>query len=465
MSKLNVLIVEDNKLHLEMIYEGLKENLPGDKSDFPYNISGVDSCFKAIDYLNSNKVDLIILDLNLGDRTDVEGGFEVLEKVNACSPSTGVIVFTAHGSVETCRRAFFNNVSEFIEKPISELLTTLYIKVKLVPVVVKLIAVHETTRWNKYKESLKTLGEDQLINEVLIPLLHAMGFRDVERTTFHGPKELGKDIKPFYCIGPFGERIYYAAQVKAGNVDATSGSKNNVIKLVEQIETILATKFTDPITNTRRNVDKALAIVSGDFSGDAQQIISEKYEGNANVMLISGDRILNLLNGCGIINMLLKSTDTKGRVLETVKTNKFLFLSVEIEGKPPNADVLRYVSDLLCEKGHVYNNDDTFKSLFARECLGSTGVGAGYAVPHIQLDSLSETIIVLCIAKEGVNWDSLDKKDSKIVCISLFHSPLIRMSAMMDICRYFKKLASLEELYDKQEREKLFRCIDEKYNK
>lgn len=46
--------------------------------------------------------------------------------------------------------------------------------------------------------------------------------------------------------------------------------------------------------------------------------------------------------------------------------------------------------------------------LIEREKLGSTAIGHGIAIPHARVDNISEPLLVICVSREGVDFDSLD---------------------------------------------------------
>ncbi|HED64068.1 MAG TPA: PTS sugar transporter subunit IIA [Planctomycetes bacterium] len=49
-----------------------------------------------------------------------------------------------------------------------------------------------------------------------------------------------------------------------------------------------------------------------------------------------------------------------------------------------------------------------------RELLASTGVGSGVAIPHTKLAGLETPIFSLCLAPEGLEWNSVDGEKAQI---------------------------------------------------
>jgi len=78
------------------------------------------------------------------------------------------------------------------------------------------------------------LAEDPLIDDVVIPLLRKLGFRNVGRVSHHGPGEAGVDIGPFSKLNPLGYLEWYGAQTKAEKI--TAGGSGNVDKIINQLE-------------------------------------------------------------------------------------------------------------------------------------------------------------------------------------------------------------------------------------
>jgi mannitol/fructose-specific phosphotransferase system IIA component (Ntr-type) len=52
--------------------------------------------------------------------------------------------------------------------------------------------------------------------------------------------------------------------------------------------------------------------------------------------------------------------------------------------------------------------DAAIEALVAREDLGSTGVGAGVAIPHVKLKGLDRVVCSVSIHKEGLEWAAID---------------------------------------------------------
>jgi len=71
---------------------------------------------------------------------------------------------------------------------------------------------------------------------------------------------------------------------------------------------------------------------------------------------------------------------------------------------------LREMIRLLCVRDRRYSGKDLFEKLLERERLGSTAIGDGYAIPHCKIKGLDAPVVLLAVSREGVAFDSIDKK-------------------------------------------------------
>ena len=104
--KLNILIVDDDDAHREMI----KAVLTGDG----YDIHEADDGKKAIELVEKQFFSLILMDIKMKN----VGGIEAFSKIKDISPSIPVIMITAYASVDTAIKALKLGAFDYITKPI-----------------------------------------------------------------------------------------------------------------------------------------------------------------------------------------------------------------------------------------------------------------------------------------------------------------------------------------------------------
>ncbi len=78
-----------------------------------YSVDSVKSGQQALDYLQTNKCNLVISDVRMPDMN----GIQLLRAVHEISPDIGIILMTAFGTIETAREAFKLGADDFVQKP------------------------------------------------------------------------------------------------------------------------------------------------------------------------------------------------------------------------------------------------------------------------------------------------------------------------------------------------------------
>lgn len=146
---------------------------------------------------------------------------------------------------------------------------------------------------------LSTATEDELIEEVLLPLFRQLGFH---RITFAGHKdkalEYGKDIWMKFIL-PTQHILYFGIQVKKGKLDAAGTSKsgnNNIAEIHNQALMMLGHEIFDPEIGKNVLVDHAFIVAGGEITKSAKNWLGAKLDTSkrSQIMFIDRDDILNL---------------------------------------------------------------------------------------------------------------------------------------------------------------------------
>ncbi len=93
----------------------IQESLAGVLEDEGFTAISVSSAEEGLELLETTNVDLVLLDVWLGDNMD---GMTALEKIRALYPLP-IIMISGHGSIETAVQATRKGAFDFIEKPLS----------------------------------------------------------------------------------------------------------------------------------------------------------------------------------------------------------------------------------------------------------------------------------------------------------------------------------------------------------
>lgn len=89
-----------------------------------------------------------------------------------------------------------------------------------------------------------------------------------------------------------------------------------------------------------------------------------------------------------------------------------IILNLEASSKE---DALNKVINLMNETGNLNNKEEYAELVFNREKEGTTGVGDGIAIPHGKGKSVKTAKLVAAVVPNGVNFDSLDGEDVKLI--------------------------------------------------
>ena len=157
----------------------------------------------------------------------------------------------------------------------------------------------ELKRRDELTSYLDRCSEDELIGEVLLPLLRQLGFH---RITAAGHKdkalEYGKDIWMKYTL-PTLHTLYFGIQAKKDKLDAAGDSKSgnrNIAEIHQQVLMMLGHEIFDPETNSRVLVDHAFIVAGGEITKAARNWLGGKLDATkrSQIMFMDRDDILNL---------------------------------------------------------------------------------------------------------------------------------------------------------------------------
>ncbi len=97
-------------------------------------------------------------------------------------------------------------------------------------------------------------------------------------------------------------------------------------------------------------------------------------------------------------------------------SEKIVKIPMESKDKP---DVLRELIQILVDVGEIDDFNAVLKAVQEREDKQSTGLERGIAVPHGKTAAISTMKLVIGIAPQGIDFDSLDGKPSTLFFLLL----------------------------------------------
>jgi len=148
-------------------------------------------------------------------------------------------------------------------------------------------------------EYLDKCSEDELIEEILLPLFRQLGYH---RITAAGHKdkalEYGKDIWMRYIL-PTQHVLYFGIQAKKGKLDSAGSTKSsnaNIAEIYNQVLMMLGHEIFDPETSKKVLVDHAFIVAGGEITKPARNWLGGKLDATKRSQILFMDRedILNL---------------------------------------------------------------------------------------------------------------------------------------------------------------------------
>ena len=120
--------------------------------------------------------------------------------------------------------------------------------------------------------------------------------------------------------------------------------------------------------------------------------------------------------------------------------------------------ILEHISELAHQKLPELSEQEILTALLNREKLGSTGIGRGIAIPHGRLTGLTESLAILLVNQEAIDFDAIDNKPVDIFVALLVpdaesHNHLKTLAAIADklndkqFCKQLRTAQSDEELF------------------
>jgi nitrogen PTS system EIIA component len=107
---------------------------------------------------------------------------------------------------------------------------------------------------------------------------------------------------------------------------------------------------------------------------------------------------------------------------------------------------------------------DIFNTLIQRERLGSTGVGAGIAIPHGKMPDLRQSIGVFATFDEPIDFDAIDEQPVDIIMLLLAPegAGADHLRALARISRLLREPKAVEKLRSCKDRAALYAVLTEK---
>lgn len=154
----------------------------------------------------------------------------------------------------------------------------------------------EQAKRQQLESYLTKCSEDDLIEDVLLPLFRQMGFHRITAAG-HQDKSLeyGKDVWMKFTL-PTQHLLYFGIQAKKGKIDASGVSTTNIAEIHNQVNMMLGHEVFDPEIGKRVLVDHAFIVAGGEITKQARNWLGNKLDATkrSQIMFMDRNDILNL---------------------------------------------------------------------------------------------------------------------------------------------------------------------------
>lgn len=124
---------------------------------------------------------------------------------------------------------------------------------------------------------------------------------------------------------------------------------------------------------------------------------------------------------------------------------------------------LELLSGLLSSEETALSADEIFDTLLARERLGSTGLGAGVAIPHGRMKGIRQAVGAFVKLHEGVDFDAPDKRPVDLIFALIVPEECtdVHLNILAQLARLFRDDDTVEQLRKCTTSEMLYRTLTE----
>jgi hypothetical protein len=173
------------------------------------------------------------------------------------------------------------------------------------------------------KEHFQEMREDELLKEVLIPLLKAMGYKDVFE--YHGgDTEQGKDIV-CWKANSLGGRENLAIVAKAVRLTGkASPAKGTAAEVQMQIQQCFGKTYLDPVNGEEQAIHQCWVITNKNIGKQAEEAISAALSPmgiSRDVKFVNGDKLWELIENYLPIKAVLQKLDDVNKTFDTIDTH------------------------------------------------------------------------------------------------------------------------------------------------
>lgn len=125
--------------------------------------------------------------------------------------------------------------------------------------------------------------------------------------------------------------------------------------------------------------------------------------------------------------------------------------------------ILRALSERFAVVVDEVDAEDLYRKLMEREQLGSTGIGAGVAIPHCKVGGLDHAVLAVAVTKKKIDFGAMDDQPVQVffLVVSPEDSPAEHLQVLAAISRWVKAGKNVQRILDRPSRERIYGLLQE----
>jgi nitrogen PTS system EIIA component len=127
--------------------------------------------------------------------------------------------------------------------------------------------------------------------------------------------------------------------------------------------------------------------------------------------------------------------------------------------------LLRDLAQRLVGAGLFSDADELYEKLWEREQLGSTGIGAGVAVPHCKMSGTAKVVVAVALLREGIEFGAVDDQAVRLVflVVSPEDQPAEHLRCLAAISRWIKADSHVERILEAEDPTSIYGLLSEDF--
>ncbi len=125
--------------------------------------------------------------------------------------------------------------------------------------------------------------------------------------------------------------------------------------------------------------------------------------------------------------------------------------------------LFRTLAERLVRAGRFSDADELYEKLWEREQLGSTGIGAGVAVPHCKMSGSTEVVVAVAVLRESIEFGAVDDQPVELVflVVSPEDQPAAHLHCLAAIAKWIKADNHVERILEAEDPSSIYGLLSE----